>query len=132
MLPTMNERGDIVMTEAITPRLKLLNKGDIVVATKPTDPRVAILKRIQGMPGDTVCVGHSNGDSEDKDNYAEVIVPSDHIWLQGDNQEQSTDSRHYGAVPMTLIRAKVWCRIWPLQEIAWFHNDEGEKVDVKG
>lgn len=123
MQPTLNDKGDMVLTEAITPRLKRLEKGDIVVATKPTDPRVAILKRIQGMPGDTVRVnkqGTGHGDIGDGTEEVDVVVPLDHVWLQGDNQQQSTDSRYYGAVPMSLIRAKVWCRIWPIGQFVWF------------
>lgn len=126
MQPTLNDKGDMVLTEAITPRLERLEKGDIVVATKPTDPRVAILKRVHGMPGDTVRVqrqgyGHGDdGDDGDRTKVVDIVVPLDHVWLQGDNQQQSTDSRHYGAVPISLIRAKVWCRIWPIRQFVWF------------
>ena len=37
-----------------------------------------------------------------------VQVPDGHVWLQGDNLPNSTDSRHYGPVPLALIRGKVF------------------------
>lgn len=107
MQPTLNDTGDVLITEAVTPRLQRLRKGDIVVATKPTNRRVSILKRIVGMAGDEV-----DG----------AIVPPGHVWLQGDNSAQSTDSRHYGAVPLSLVRAKAWCRIWPPRQATLFES----------
>jgi signal peptidase I len=40
-------------------------------------------------------------------------VPKGHVWLQGDNAYNSTDSRHYGPIPYALIQGKVFYRIWP-------------------
>lgn len=111
MLPTFNVRGDILVTEYISPRLNLLQKGDVVVATKPTNPRVSILKRIVGMPGDHVETMLSGTHS-----ISTVTVPKDHVWLEGDNKGQSTDSRDYGPVPMCLVRGRVWIRFWPLAQ----------------
>ena len=39
------------------------------------------------------------------------VVPRGHVWLQGDNARNSTDSRHYGPVPAALIRGKVLYRV---------------------
>jgi hypothetical protein len=38
------------------------------------------------------------------------------VWLQGDNTRNSNDSRHYGAVPVALLRGRVCFRVWPLRE----------------
>lgn len=40
-----------------------------------------------------------------------ITIPSGHVWLAGDNLGNSTDSRHYGPVPMGLIRGKVVARV---------------------
>ncbi|KAN0060870.1 hypothetical protein ACQY0O_006604 [Thecaphora frezii] len=50
-----------------------------------------------------------------------VTVPSGHVWLVGDNLAKSTDSRHYGPVPMGLLRGKVLARAFP--HPAWLTND---------
>jgi signal peptidase I len=40
-------------------------------------------------------------------------VPRGHVWLQGDNLHNSTDSRHYGPVPYALLRGRVFAKVWP-------------------
>lgn len=53
----------------------------------------------------------------------QLQVPVGHVWLEGDNRDNSTDSRSFGAVPQALIRGRVICRVWPLQDIQIFTND---------
>lgn len=43
-------------------------------------------------------------------------VPDGYMWLEGDNQHNSTDSRNYGPVPLALLRGRVTARVWPLTE----------------
>ena len=42
-----------------------------------------------------------------------VQVPTGHVWLQGDNTLNSTDSRHYGPVPYALLEGRVFLRVSP-------------------
>ncbi|SPO46104.1 related to IMP1 - protease, mitochondrial [Moesziomyces antarcticus] len=42
-----------------------------------------------------------------------VTVPLGHVWLAGDNLANSTDSRHYGPVPLGMVRGKVVARVYP-------------------
>lgn len=111
MQPTLNPRGDILFTEYLTPRLSLLKAGDVVVATKPTDPSVSVLKRVRGMPGEQIWVQPVGEKAP-----VRVTVPAGHVWLEGDNRNQSTDSRHYGAVPLALVRGRARFRFWPLSQ----------------
>lgn len=48
-----------------------------------------------------------------------VQVPKGHVWLQGDNFHNSTDSREYGAVPYAVLRGRVVCKIWPPWAVGW-------------
>ena len=43
--------------------------------------------------------------------FHSMQVPKGHVWLQGDNAYNSTDSRHYGPVPYALIQGKVFYRV---------------------
>ncbi|KAJ3594047.1 hypothetical protein NHX12_006379 [Muraenolepis orangiensis] len=42
-----------------------------------------------------------------------VVVPLGHVWLEGDNLKNSSDSRAYGPVPYALIRGRVCMKLWP-------------------
>lgn len=85
-----------------------LQLGDLVVAVSPTNPARAVCKRVLGLPGDTL-----HFDPRD-DNSPMVTVPRGHVWLAGDNINNSTDSRHYGSVPMALLRGRVVARVCAL------------------
>ncbi|ORY05213.1 LexA/Signal peptidase [Basidiobolus meristosporus CBS 931.73] len=107
MLPTLNVVGDFVAMEHASPRLGRLKTGDVVVAVSPNNPDRAVCKRILGMPGDHICVDPSQYPRQF------ITVPPGHVWLQGDNMSNSTDSRAYGPVPYGLIKGKVFARVWP-------------------
>jgi mitochondrial inner membrane protease subunit 1 len=108
MMPTLNPRGDVLLTEYLSPRLSLLKAGDVVVATKPNDGTVSVIKRIRGMEGDRIWVRPRGSPHAE-----EVVVPRGHVWLEGDNPHQSTDSREYGPVPLGLVRGRIVARFWP-------------------
>ncbi|XP_044748283.1 mitochondrial inner membrane protease subunit 1 [Coccinella septempunctata] len=101
---------DIIITEHITPRFQQIQKGDIVIAKCPHNPLQNICKRVKGLPGDKVYMDY--GRSE--------IVPIGHIWLEGDNSSNSTDSRNYGAVPQGLIKSRVLLRVYPFSNVKTF------------
>ena len=41
----------------------------------------------------------------------DTLVPAGHVWLQGDNPANSTDSRHYGPVPLALVQGRVVLKV---------------------
>lgn len=47
----------------------------------------------------------------------EIVVPRGHVWIEGDNSENSADSRFYGPIPQGLIKSRAVCRLWPLNDI---------------
>jgi len=51
-------------------------------------------------------------------NSSLVVVPDGHIWLEGDNSINSSDSRNYGPLPASLIVGKVVLRLWPVRGMA--------------
>ncbi|RKO97078.1 LexA/Signal peptidase, partial [Caulochytrium protostelioides] len=118
MLPTLHMEGDVVLLShlAFTPQA-----GDLVVFKSPLDPRRFVVKRVVGVPGDTVlhepwrrlthnrielskirCDGPPPPDA-----LVPLTVPPGTLWVQGDNVANSTDSRHYGPVPIGLVVGRV-------------------------
>lgn len=110
-----------------------LRMGDMVVAVSPADPARTVCKRILGMPGDSILVdprdvacGLTDGARAHHDltSFLEgahgmrpphriVTVPPGHVWLAGDNLANSTDSRHYGPVPLAMVKGRVMARLYP-------------------
>ncbi|GJN91566.1 hypothetical protein Rhopal_004589-T1 [Rhodotorula paludigena] len=102
MYPTLSHAGTFVLHSRLALRFSPLERGNLVTAGSPFDPAHQILKRVIGLPGDTVCVDPTGERKELKNE-----------WLAGDNTSNSTDSRDYGPVPISLIRGKVVARVWP-------------------
>ncbi|KAI5703063.1 hypothetical protein M8J75_007329 [Diaphorina citri] len=101
--------NNVVISDQMSVWMKRIDKGDIVIAKLPHDRNQLICKRVTGLPGDRVWAG-----------YSYQKVPRGHVWLEGDNKKNSTDSREYGPIPQGLLRGKVICRIWPLNDLKIF------------
>ena len=46
----------------------------------------------------------------------EVIIPSGHIWIEGDNKSQSRDSRDFGPLSVCFVEGIVRYKVWPIRE----------------
>ncbi|XP_029901576.1 mitochondrial inner membrane protease subunit 1 [Myripristis murdjan] len=99
---------DVVFSERFSRHLYKIEKGDIVIAKSPFDPHMNICKRVIGLEGDKIC---TSGPSDLFKTH--TYVPKGHVWLEGDNLRNSTDSRSYGPVPYALIRGRVCLKLWP-------------------
>mmetsp|Transcript_31655 Transcript_31655/g.51090 ORF Transcript_31655/g.51090 Transcript_31655/m.51090 type:complete len:160 (+) Transcript_31655:61-540(+) len=111
MIPTLNERWDMVLVDCLSPRVlrRPYQVGDVVVSISPCNPRIWVCKRILGMPGDRV---YPEGN-------VPVKVPPGMVWIQGDNSDNSMDSRKYGPVPMALLQGRALVRVWPPSQIGF-------------
>ena len=114
-------------------------RGDIIVfksdLTTASGSNKLLVKRIVAIPGDTVSIADGevlvNGEPSDqsftKDGYtggsmAEVTVPAGHVFVMGDNRQNSTDSRSpaVGFVDISDIKGKVVFRLLPLKRMGLF------------
>ncbi|KAJ8600956.1 hypothetical protein CTAYLR_006311 [Chrysophaeum taylorii] len=109
MLPTLNAAGDIVLMDRISHRFDRIKTGDVVICKSPTDATQTVCKRVAAVGGEVV-----------PGSLRRRTVPPGCIWLLGDNPDNSTDSRYYGAVPAGLIKGRVFCRIYPLNQARLF------------
>ncbi|CCE62413.1 hypothetical protein TPHA_0C02600 [Tetrapisispora phaffii CBS 4417] len=83
-----------------------LKRNDIVLIKSPSDPHKIYCKRIKGVQFDTIKTLHPYPKET-------VLVPRNHIWVEGDNVTQSVDSNNFGAVATGMIVGKVVKVIWP-------------------
>jgi signal peptidase I len=94
--------------------------GDVVVIQHP-DRIGTVCKRVLGLPGDIVTkASRRNNDRSTRQRYRKgiaggIVIPDGHMWLEGDNPWNSSDSRNYGPVPAALIVGRVLFRVWPLR-----------------
>lgn len=96
---------DVILTERVSVRMRVLPSNAVVVVRSPSDPTTYICKRLVAGPGDRVPYSSPL-----------AFVPKGHVWLEGDNRDNSTDSRDYGPVPFGLIRGRVVTKLWPLSD----------------
>ncbi|GAB5357224.1 hypothetical protein AAMO2058_000355700 [Amorphochlora amoebiformis] len=118
MLPTINEDGDILLYETRTVRRDELKKGNIVILNSPREPKKFLCKRIIALEGEEVEI-------ESVWNPAlsnRILVPKGHVWIQGDNLKNSSDSRSYGSVPRALIIGRAFARIYPFSQAKWLED----------
>ncbi len=118
---TLND-GEILLLY----KLANIDYGDIVVLDEEKENEI-IIKRIIGMPGDTVSIENNTvyvNDEEIEEDYAygetsdyeEITLEDDEYFILGDNRPISKDSRYFGPVKEDEIIGKVIFRLWPFNK----------------
>ncbi len=104
-------------------------RNDIIVFRYPEDPSKDYIKRIVGVPGDSLAmknkVLYRNGEKVEepyvilgdtneprRDNFSPIIVPENKYFVLGDNRDDSADSRYWGFVDRSAIHGKAWRLYW--------------------
>uniref|UniRef100_A0A7S2XZ43 Peptidase S26 domain-containing protein n=1 Tax=Fibrocapsa japonica TaxID=94617 RepID=A0A7S2XZ43_9STRA len=124
MEPTMDTNGEVVLQEKLSAWLfQSLQIGDVVISTSPSNLNVTVCKRIRAMPGDLVMPVKRGGRHFSRWQQ----VPEGHVWLQGDNPQNSTDSRDYGPVPLGLIKGRVFAKVYPFWKAGFIGRDHPEE-----
>jgi signal peptidase I len=124
--------AEIPFTHTRLPALRTPRHNDVVVFDWPVDPAKAFVKRLVGLPGDTLSMtqgvlrrngtplrepyvfrGVSTGSVYDtildaRDSWGPLVVPARHFFVLGDNRANSLDSRYWGFVPDSLLRGAPW------------------------
>lgn len=129
MEPTL-QVGDKIIVNKLTTRFKEPERGQIVVFKFPYDPSQDFVKRIIGLPGETVEIRDSqvyiNGEPLEEEylpeglvypDFPPVTVPEDSYFVLGDNRNNSQDSRTWGPLPREFVIGQVMVIYWPLDRI---------------
>ena len=110
-----------------------IERGDIVVFWYPDDPSKSFIKRVIGLPGETIRMDQrgqlfingrpveENFLSSDRNLHPRIIpetyIKPHYYFVMGDNRDASNDSRAWGLVPEKYIYGKAMFRYWPLTRI---------------
>jgi len=108
-MPTINERDDLLLLDHFTTRLvRWPRREEVIMAENPFKPGYNIVKRVKYLEGE-MAEFYSHKEKE----IIKVEVPKGHIWVVGDNLDNSKDSREFGPLPLALVDGIVRCRVWP-------------------
>jgi signal peptidase I len=120
--------------------LREIRRGDIIVFRYPLQPETDFVKRVIGLPGDTVDVQDKNvyvnhrklaepyvihldpsvypprealpEPYRSRDQFNPYVVPAGHYFAMGDNRDRSSDSRYWGTVPRSMIKGRAFMVYW--------------------
>ncbi|CAN5630975.1 signal peptidase I [soil metagenome] len=126
MVPTL-EVGDRVLVNKFIYRFTEPEKGDVVVFKSVEGNGEDLIKRVIGLPGDTIAVRNGtlfvNGERQkepytnkqfpDSSFFAPTNVPKGSVFVMGDNRTNSADSRVFGPLPKENIEGEAFLRFWP-------------------
>lgn len=141
MFPNFHDK-EYVLTNLITLRFGPPARGDVIVFKAPPDPEKDFIKRVVGLPGNTIMVNNGNvyvnGAPYDESSYLNpsvktyggtflkdndtITVPDNEYFVMGDNRPYSSDSREWGFVPAGNIIGKSIFVYWPLNEVRGVSN----------
>jgi signal peptidase I len=120
--------GNAVLVNRLAYRFSLPKRGDIVVFNPPFESPEPYIKRVIGLPGDEISIQGGvvfvNGVEmvepyirERPSTRGTWQVPENSIFVMGDNRNNSSDSRNWGAVPLENVIGQALFIYWPLDEM---------------
>lgn len=129
MMPRLSNHERIFINKFVY-RFEPIRRGDIVVFYYPLDPSKSYIKRVVGLPGETVSIREGRvyidgkslketylpADYLDRQSSPPTLVEPDHYYVLGDHRESSNDSRVWGAVDGKYIYGKAVFVYWPVSQ----------------
>lgn len=140
MEPNFYDKEYLIIDE-ISYRFKQPERGEVIVFRYPEDPKEYFIKRIIGLPGETIKMDKGSIYLQDKstnewtkivENYLpatdqtfsfdsdQVTLGADDYFVLGDNRENSRDSRYFGPLNRRYLTGRVLWRGWPLHRAQFF------------
>ncbi|MBP9715225.1 MAG: signal peptidase I [Candidatus Pacebacteria bacterium] len=139
MVPTF-ENGEYLIVDEISYILGEPSRGDVVIFRYPNDTKKFFIKRIIGLPGETVDVNGNEVTIYNKENEGGIKLSQpylktssgikthtelkdDEYFVMGDNRGASSDSRIWGPVSKNLLVGKAFVRLFPVNNINLMPGD---------
>ena len=140
MNPTL-QNGEYILVNRLAYKTGQPERGDIIVFSFPADEGQDLIKRVIGLPGETVKIGDGivtiNGQelrepyiAQDPLYYGEWPVPEGYLFVLGDNRNDSRDSHQWGLLPLENVIGKSVVIYWPPSEWKIINHTE-ESFAVK-
>lgn len=129
------ENGDYLIIDEISYRFRDIERGEVIVFKYPEDPSNRFIKRVIGLPGETVEIKDNTIIIDgvkmlDETEYLLSTLPTsgnlkitledDEYFVLGDNRPYSFDSRRFGSLKEEYIIGRVLLRAWPFNSILIF------------
>ena len=139
MFPTF-EDGQYLVVDEISYRLENPKRDEVIIFRYPGDPSKFFIKRIIGLPNETVDIKGSTVTIKNKNNKEGLKLDQPYVknqaennthfelkdeeyFVMGDNRIASSDSRYWGAVPRKNIIGKAFLRLLPVSKINIWPGD---------
>lgn len=146
MVPTF-ENGDYLIIDELTYRRHMPVRGEVVVFRFPTNHKRFLIKRVIGLPGETVSISGNkvtiskvDGEVVQLDepyvngnfsSYGTWELGDKEYFVMGDNRQKSSDSRSWGVLHEDLIVGKTFMRMFPLNDINYQPGEyETEMIEI--
>ncbi len=143
MIPTF-ENGNYLIVDKISYRLSDPKRNDVVVFRYPNDTTKFFIKRIIGLPNDTIDIRgndvfitnekYKKGFKLDQsfvknpaNNDTHFELKKDEYFVLGDNRNASSDSRYWGAVKRNLLSGKAFLRLLPISKISMWPGNYSQE-----
>ena len=128
------EDGDYLLVDELSYRFSAPDRGDVIIFRYPLDPSQFFIKRIIGLPEETIRIKDDTVTIYNKDEPEGFVLDESYLaseqrtigdsvvridnneyFVLGDNRLESSDSRRWGAVNKSLITGKAFLRPWPFK-----------------
>lgn len=145
MDPTFKNR-DYLIVDELSYNLRDPKRGEVIVFRFPLDTKLHFVKRVIGLPGDTVRIidgkvtvitkqgTEINFDDSYVTNHSyeslvDITVPPDNLFVMGDNRSGSYDSRFWQFLPIKLATGRAYIRLYPFNKISYLPGEHLEPID---
>lgn len=126
MIPTL-QNGEYILVNRLAYKTGQPERGDIIVFSLPADNGQDLIKRVIGLPGETVHISDGsvtiNGVklqetyiAQDPLYFGDWTVPEGYLFVLGDNRNDSRDSHQWGLLPLENVIGKSVLIYWPPPE----------------
>ena len=136
MSPTF-ENGEYLIVDELTYRFNEPERGDVVIFRYPRNPKEFFIKRIIGLPGETVVVQDNTVSITTTDGATLTLdepyiknlgnganatyeVDQNSYFVMGDNRPESSDSRIWGLMPRENLIGRAFVRLLPVTNVSLF------------